>query len=176
MIKIRVSTLPEPGLDLKEKISAKSVNDRLLAAPDSAINKIEFAEPINAEIHVEKVPHGMTAEGCLKANCSQTCSRCAEVAPHPINCSIQHVFKHHTDIDIPMPEDDIGISYYKEDHVDMGSLLEDLLILNLSPYWHPDDDANGNCSHCKINFKEKKKPVKLGTQGLGDALKKAGIK
>ena len=176
MIKIRVSTLPEAGLDIKEKISAKTVNERLCAAPDSAENKIEFFDPVEIEMHVEKVPHGMTAEGKIEAKCSQICSRCADLIPHMVQCPVNHVFKHHGNPDAPLPEDDIGVSYYSDEHIEMGNVLEDLLILNLSPYWHPQDDENGNCSHCKINQKAKKTKIKLGTQGLGDALKKAGIK
>ena len=175
MIKIRVSTLPESGLELNEEISSKTVNERLISAPDSSINKIEFSEPIQVTLHVEKVPHGMTAEGQIEATCAQACSRCAEFVNHPVKCPIRHVFKHHGNPEVPLPEDDIGVSFYSGEHVDLGNVVEDLLILNLSPYWHPEDDATGNCLHCKNNFKQKKTVVKLGTQGLGDALKKAGI-
>ena len=176
MIKIRVNTLPDAGFDLDQKVSADSINERLAAAPDSNTNKIDFADPLEVKLHVEKVPHGMTAEGEVKANCTQACSRCADFVTHPVACSFSHVFKHHNDPSSAAPEDDIGVSYYTGEHVEMAPVIEDLLILNLSAYWHPEDDADGRCSHCKINLKERKKKIKIGTQGLGDALKKAGIK
>lgn len=176
MIKVRVATLPEAGLELEEKLSAETVNQRLISAPDSNTNKIEFSDPISVSLRLEKVPHGMTAEGTIRAECSQICSRCAEPVSRPLECPIKHVFKHHTDPDTALPEEDIGVNYYKGEHAEIGPLLEDLLILNLSPYWHPKEDAAGNCSHCKLNLKTNKTSIKIGTQGLGEALKRAGVK
>lgn len=176
MIKIRVNTLPESGFDVDQKVSADSINERLAAAPDSESNKIEFSDPLEVKVHLEKVPHGMTAEGQIKAACTQACSRCAEFVTHPVGCAFSHLFKHHSDSTSPAPEDDIGVSYYSGEHVELAAVIEDLLILNLSAYWHPEDADDGTCSHCKINFNKERKKIKIGTQGLGDALKKAGIK
>ena len=175
MLKINVPTLPEAGLKIDQEFSVDSLNERLASAPRSEGNPIEFVETIALDLTLTSVPNGMTTQGRIKAKCNQACSRCAETVCHPVNCDLQHLYKQITDPDAAVPEEDIGINYFKGDNVELGPVVEEALVLSLSPYWHPEDDAQGKCSHCKINYQEKKKPIKTGTQGLGDLLKKAGV-
>lgn len=176
MLKIRSATLAEHGLDLNEKLSVEQLNARMEQAPDSAANKVQFADPISVRLHVEKVPYGMTVKGEVGALCTQTCGRCAESVSRPYSCPVDHVFKHHTNPNIPMPEEDIGVSFFTEDPVELGDMVEETLVLGISPYWHPDDDPQGICTHCKRNVKDERKPLRKDSQSLGDALRKAGVK
>lgn len=175
MFKIRVQSLPAAGLKIDQNIPVDSINQRLAEAPDAAENPISFLGEIKLDLLCEKAAHGMTLTGQLESSCSQACSLCAEPVSHQISVPVSHIFKHDEKDDSKLPEDDIGLTYYRGEHVDLQSCIEDLLILQLTPYWHPPQDCNGQCLVCKKNPREGQKVVKLGTQSLGDILKKAGI-
>ncbi len=77
-------------------------------------------------------------------------------------------------------EDDVGISFFEGDQFDLESLLQELLILQLDPYWHPTCNSSGECSCCGKVVEVPDEDGQAGTApleniSLGALLKKAGI-
>jgi uncharacterized metal-binding protein YceD (DUF177 family) len=175
MFKIRVNTLPASGLRLEQLIATDQINARILEAPNAQENEICFKGQISIAILCEKAPHGMTLSGEIRANCDQQCGLCAQPATRDLVLPINHVFNHQPE-DQKLPEDDIGLTYYHGEQVDIMPCIEELLILQLSPYWRPAIQSDGNCSFCLKNPRSELKPIKIGTQSLGDVFKKAGLK
>lgn len=173
MFKIKVNSLPENGLKLEQSISSEGVNLRLAESPNAKQTPIAFTSDLKLVLLCERAPHGMTLTGTVNTKCKQQCGLCADELERELSVPVQHIFKFHSDL--PLPEDDVGLSYYNAEQVDILACIEDLLILQLSPFWHPQLDSQGKCSFCFKNPRAGLKTIRVGTQSLGDALKKAGI-
>ncbi len=174
MFKIRVNSLPEAGLKIEQEFSSDSLNQRLAEPAKAAESPIVFTSDIKASLLCEKAPHGMSLNGTLKATCRQQCGLCAIDPEREIQINISHIFKFHSDA-ASLPEDDVGVTYYSGEHIDLGACIEDLIILQLSPFWHPEIDSSGSCTLCNKNPRTGFKPVQRGTNQFAELLTKAGI-
>jgi hypothetical protein len=77
-------------------------------------------------------------------------------------------------------EDDIGISFFEGDQVDLEPLFQELLILPLKLFWSPPCSPDGTCTHCNkvvgiLKEAEEATAPKAATFSLAELLKKAGV-
>ncbi len=175
-MKVRISTLPPEGAILTEKLPLETLNARMAEGRD---NSITFTSPPEAVMQVHKTATGAEAKGCVKATCKQPCSRCAMVVEHGIEAHASFSL-------LPIPadadpdstfEDDIGLSYYHGDHVELDRLVEEALILQTSLYWRPEEDLQGKCTQCGLDKSVlEDMDDKAPKTQLGNLLKKAGVK
>ena len=175
-MKIRISTLPVEGVILKEKLSLDELNARMAEGRD---NDIIFTTAPEVEIRIQKSVTGAETSGWVKSSCMQNCARCAVAIERPIEAETNFILLHVPEDADPGStfEDDIGLSYFAGDHVDLDSLIQEALILQLVRYWHPEEDQNGNCKQCGISiatFDESEESAPKTK--LGALLKKAGVK
>lgn len=109
-----------------------------------------------------KTPQGAETRGSVNARYRQPCSRCIEGIERDIAIEANLIFKAKpADLANRPPGeededyiDDVGISYFEGEHIDLESILQETLILSLSIYWHPPVDRTGKCTVCSLFYND----------------------
>ena len=179
-MKVRISDIPYVGLPVRDKLPHGPLNARLQEGSDLGFRFLE--DPL-VDVTVYRHPHGGEVKGKVTGRYEQPCALCMKNMPRDLSLDVNVFLKSRPkDIEASSEEefeDDIGFFHYEGDHVDLEDIVQELLILSLSIYWHPPLDENGKCTGCGKAMEElgaeteAPEPV---TQSLGDLLKKAGVK
>jgi len=169
-MKIKISSLPARGISFEEEMDKDALNARLNESQTNDIT-IEIAPKLSAT--VTKCMDGAEFKGKMEGVVKQACSSCAEELNHNVSAKIDYTLK-------PLKagevlEDDIGISYFEDDHFETTNLCEETLIMSLSPFWKPELDENEFCKQCGKNCKAKVESTVSTTVKLADLFKKAGV-
>ncbi len=173
-MRISLGELPVNGLVIKDSLPVDSLNQRMAEGRD---NEIIFTA-VSVDLLVTGAKGGALINGKTIGTCRQPCSLCAETIEHQVEATIDFFLKPRADESDGVEADDLGIIYYDDDSVDIEDLIQESLILQLSPYWHPERDQNGCCQMCgihtgeKLNCEERTNTAPV----LGELFKKAGIK
>lgn len=172
-IKVKVSTLPSQGLKIKDTMDLAALNDRLNLGRD---NDIVFVVAPELDLHISKSAAGANSKGTIRTCYKQPCGLCLDNIERKLELDANFIFSPIPDDESLINYDDAGTFYYKEDLIDLEDVMQESLILALSPFWQAPKDKQGNCSICG------KRPVEgfieEGPQAnnLGLLLKRAGIK
>jgi uncharacterized metal-binding protein YceD (DUF177 family) len=51
--------------------------------------------------------------------------------------------------------DDPGVILYEADHVDLEEPIQEAIILNINPFWHPPRDNQDRCTVCSRDCSSK---------------------
>lgn len=152
-MKIRISDITHDGLTVQETISLANLNTRMREGSDHGI---EFIAPPLVNLVVFKTPQGAETRGKVTSRYRQPCSLCVEGVERDIEVETNFIFKAKPADLANRPEgeededyiDDVGISYFEGEHIELESIVQETLILSLSIYWHPPVDKLGNCQVC----------------------------
>lgn len=152
-MKIRISDITHDGLTVEDTISLANLNTRMREGSDHGI---EFITPPLVNIVVFKTPQGAETRGKVTSRYRQPCSLCVEGVERDIEVETNFIFKAKPADLANRPEgeededyiDDVGISYFEGEHIELESIVQETLILSLSIYWHPPVDKSGNCQVC----------------------------
>jgi uncharacterized metal-binding protein YceD (DUF177 family) len=158
-MKIRISDIPHEGLKVDDLLSLDALNARLREGED---HDIEFLKPPRVTLSVFKTPQGAETRGAVHTRYRQPCSRCIEGVERDLEVATNLIFKAKpTDLENrPAGEededyiDDVGISYFEGEHLDLEGIIQETIILSLSIYWHPPVDRNGKCQVCGVAYKD----------------------
>ena len=156
-MRIRISDLSTRGLKINEKFPAELLNERLrgsqteikACSPIQVVGEVNSITQDDAELNVT-----------LTVDVIQDCASCLESKPHQLSNNLNLLLK-------PIPEearaedyeDDVGISYYKGEHVDISELALEALVLAVDLYWHPERDEDDICLTCHKDCKIKNESV-----------------
>jgi uncharacterized metal-binding protein YceD (DUF177 family) len=176
-MKICTSTIPFSGMKIDAPIQLDSLNNRLKTAEDEG--SIVFTSAPMADLTLTRTHGGILVKGLLVGTCQQVCSTCADPVSHEVSAHIDWILQ--TTSDRAGPDDEIedtGVIVYEGDHVDLEDPLQEALILNLSPFWHPPRDRQDRCTACGRDCSKRvweagaeKSPKK--TTSFGDLFKDA---
>jgi len=152
-MKIRISDITHDGLTVKESLSLENLNARMKEGQDHGI---EFITPPMVDLVVFKTPQGAETRGKVTARYRQPCSLCVEGVERDLEVETNLIFKAKPADLANRPEgeededyiDDVGISYFDGEHIELESIVQETIILSLSIYWHPPVDKSGNCQLC----------------------------
>ena len=181
---VRLSEIPTHGLKITDTLDLERLNARLHEGSRSEGIVFTSAPKVNLTLH----PAGQGAEskGTLECDYVQDCSLCNDGVPRTISTKAEILFRPRPpDVDPDDPDyfDDVGVSFFSGDQVDLEPILQECLILALSIFWHPEQDKKGNCTHCgkECSLKELRDDKDLDlsvpqSTSLGELLKKAQVK
>jgi uncharacterized metal-binding protein YceD (DUF177 family) len=166
-MRVRISTLPPQGLQVCDSLPLETLNARL---NEGHSTDIKFLSPPQANLLALPVGTGATVTGTVTGQYQQDCGRCSDPVPQQMEIQVNLIARPRAEgSDV---EDDIGIVFFDGEHVELGDLLEELLILKLDLFWSPPMDESNKCTVCSRQLvKGESKPVNV----LGDLLKKAGV-
>ncbi len=173
-LRVRISDIPPRGLEVKHTLPLDPLNVRLMEGSGS---DILFTQPPYVELLVQKTLTGAEAKGGVRTAYSQPCSLCLDKLPRPAEIPLDLIFKKISMHEIKSAddanefEDDIGVSYFAGDHIELEELIQEIIILSLDIFWHPPRDKKGNCETCGRNpMKAARSPA---STTLGSLLAKA---
>jgi uncharacterized metal-binding protein YceD (DUF177 family) len=164
---IRIDSLSPQGLEINEKLSLDKLNARMNEAKG---NEIIFTKEPECVLKIDKRVSGAELTGSVKTAYRQPCALCAKEIDLPLTINIDLVLKQSNPESSDPLEDDVGIVTFNGEHLELEDILEEHLILSLSPYLRPEKDCNGNCLVCGENRKKNENTVQSGIN-LGDLLK-----
>jgi uncharacterized metal-binding protein YceD (DUF177 family) len=181
-MRILVTTIPFSGMKIDPPISKEALNSRLQEG--SHEDSVIFEEAPMADLTLTRTHGGVIVKGIISGRCRQGCSTCGDLVPHEAMATIDWLLQTTSDQAAPNDEiDDPGVIFYEGDHVDLEEPLQEALILQLSPFWHPPRDASDRCTLCKRNCSEhswraggdnsKQAEVASGKSSLGSLLQGA---
>jgi uncharacterized metal-binding protein YceD (DUF177 family) len=147
-MRILVTTIPFSGMKIEAPISMEAINSRLQEG--SHEDSVVFDEPPMADLTLTRTHGGVMVKGIISGRCRQGCATCGDIVPHEAVARIDWLLQTTSDQAAPDDEiDDPGVIFYEGEHVDLEEPLQEALILNLSPFWHPPRDMSDRCSICK---------------------------
>ena len=183
-MKIRIDDLPPTGLTINDTIPLEPLNIRM---GEGRYKDIVFTTPPRVEITVTKTQEGgAETRGKISSKYKQGCGRCADMLERDIEVEANFTLLNRPN---PEPEivegeevmtqeylDDVGLIYIEEGAVDLEDMIQETLILALSPFWSPPCNEAGDCDLCGFNIAKGLAAKGCNDSGkvlFGDLLKKA---
>ena len=179
-MRILVTTIPFSGMKIDAPIAKGPLNTRLQEGSQG--EPVVFLEDPLADITLTRTHGGVLVKGVISGTCRQGCSTCGDVVPHEVLSSIDWILQTGSDrAGMDDDLDDPGVIVYEGEHIDLEEHLQEALILNLSPFWHPPRDKNDRCTVCTRDCSERawrtgqdeQVSTKTGGTNLGSLLKGA---
>ena len=136
------------------------------AAFESAAGDFTVVSPASLSGEVRKDGERIRLQGRLTATLEVACSRCLEPLSVPVDLPLDLLFLPATpaagtahgravvdddDDGEPVADDDLGVSYYKDDVLDLGEIAREQFYLALPMKPLCREDCQGLCPVCGIN-------------------------
>jgi uncharacterized metal-binding protein YceD (DUF177 family) len=134
-------------MKIETDLPLEALNTRL--AEGSEQQEFIFEAPPMVDLTLTRTHGGILVKGVVSGRCKQECATCADPVSHEIVSTIDWLLQ--TESDRAGPEDEIddpGVIFYEGDHVELEEPLQEALILNINPFWHPERDAQDRCTVC----------------------------
>ncbi|MDA8085223.1 MAG: DUF177 domain-containing protein [Nitrospiraceae bacterium] len=155
-MKIKVSEIPEEGLDVHETASLR-------------IN--EHDTPATVEIHVDKAGPEVMVRGNISARMELVCSRCLREFSRDVAVPVDLVYRPVEEIAGESPElaeEELDTGFYKADELDTDVIAAEQLILSMPIKVLCSDVCKGICPRCgrDLNVEGCLCPAGQGPEGL----------
>ena len=136
--------------------------DRRFESSAFLLDQEEFRviAPVDLEAEVRKDTKKVRLVGRVRTTLEADCSRCLEAFPVPVDLTFDLLYLPVSE-DVPrvadedegveLKEDDVGVSYYRDDQIDLGELMREQFYLALPMKPLCREDCRGLCSVCGIN-------------------------
>ena len=113
--------------------------------------------PVDFRAHVSKDTQKVRLTGRVKTTLETGCGRCLETFPIPVDAPFDLMFLPETvagqdgESEKEVGDDDVGVSHYKDDEIDLGEVMREqfILALPMKPLCRP--DCKGLCPICGAN-------------------------
>ena len=175
-MKIKVTDISENKVQKEGTISVEGLMQRL--NPTEEVNThsdILFTEEPKVTLTLFNALGTIEASGTVSFIYTQGCGRCLEQKPRTGNVEVNLFLKADKGTDEETNEDP-SMVYYKGHNVDLSSVIEELIVLSLNPFWLPELDKEEKCSLCKLeSVFTKVEEVQPEKKTMGELFKKAGI-
>jgi uncharacterized metal-binding protein YceD (DUF177 family) len=146
-MRVFVSTIPFSGITLEVTLSQEAINARL--AEGVTFRDISFVSEPQGSITLTRTHGGILVKGAVSGKIRQNCSTCADPVEHLVEADFDWVLQ--TSSDAAAAGDTIedpGVVFYEGEHVDLEEPIQEALLLNISPFWHPPRDQEEKCTFC----------------------------
>jgi uncharacterized protein len=117
--------------------------------------EFRLVRPVDLEVEVHKDANKVRLKGRVATTLQLTCSRCLEPYDVPVDSAIDALFlPASANVGAGEQEvaaEDLGVSYYKDDTIDLGDVMREqfYLALPMKPLCQP--DCKGLCPVCGVN-------------------------
>lgn len=168
-MRIKLSTLPKEGLQIKEHLNQEQINSRMSS---SSHNDVRFTSSPLIDLHLQTRTFGAEGNGTITAQFEQECSRCQEYRARELKVTCSFLVQERPSPDAV--EEDLHLVYSDDDQLSLTEFCEENLILNIEPFWSPPLNRDGACSECKLCPQwTSEENVQVSTQGLKGLLDSA---
>ena len=135
-MKIKVSEIPEEGLDVDESATLM-INER--------------EAPARVEVHVDKRGSEVEVKGNITARMELTCSRCLREFSRDVSMPVDLVYRPVEEMAedaAQLAEEELDTGFYKEDELDTDTVAAEQLILSIPMKVLCSDACKGMCPRC----------------------------
>ncbi len=141
-------------MKIEADLPLEALNARLKEGSEQQEMIFEAAPMV--DITLTRTHGGILVKGIVSGRCKQECATCADPVPHEVISTIDWLLQTTSDRAGPDDEiDDPGVIVYEGEHVDLEEPIQEALILNLNPFWHPPRDKQDRCTVCKRDCSSK---------------------
>jgi uncharacterized protein len=143
-------------LDLRRLRSGVERVHRRFAPEDfPASDDFRVIAPVELEAEVRKDGQKARFVGRIVATLECGCSRCLEPYRIPVDAAIDSLLLPASagagEAEQEIGQDDLGVSFYRDDEIDLGELIREQFYLALPMKPLCDEDCRGLCPVCGIN-------------------------
>ena len=120
-----------------------------------ADEEFRIAAPVDLDVQVHKDANKVRLTGRVRTTLQLACSRCLEPFDVPVDSPIDALFLPSAanvgEGEREIESEDLGVSYYKNDAIDLGEVMREqfYLALPMKPLCQP--DCRGLCPVCGVN-------------------------
>ena len=141
-------------MKIEVDLPLEALNARLKEG--SKQQEIVFEAAPMVDISLTRTHGGILVKGIVSGRCKQECATCADPVPHEVISTIDWLLQTTSDRAGPEDEmDDPGVILYEADHVDLEEPIQEAIILNINPFWHPPRDNQDRCTVCSRDCSSK---------------------
>lgn len=149
-------------LDLSRFRSGEERVDKIYQPAEIPVaqgDEFTVAAPVELKTDVRKDANKVRLVGSVKTTLECHCSRCLEAFSVPVDASFDLLYlpagttvepKDDED-ELEIQADDVGVSFYKDDEIDLGELMREQFYLALPMKPLCREDCRGLCPECGIN-------------------------
>ena len=150
-LKINVVTIPEEGLDFALAEDGKWFEECFQESDhhDFSLRKIDV------QCHIVKTSGTIFIKGSLSLSLAIYCSRCLEDVILPVGGDFAYTLvpeKPETKEDLELTAEELEISYYQGDFIDLQPIICEQIILQIPIKPLCSEDCKGLCPHCGTNL------------------------
>lgn len=167
-MKIRVSTLPQKGIDINDYLALTDINSRIQEGDSGGII---FTDPPKVDLHIKPTLFGAEVKGEISGSFKQPCALCSDDLSQALKVSIDWILKAKQGESADDDFDDVGLLSYSDDEIDLETHLQEAIILSQSPILKPPIEKD-RCLTCgracpAVLWSD---PETTGTTNLGELL------
>lgn len=153
-MRVHVDRIGPDGLDLDEAVTAEWVNDAL--GPKSPFRCTADG---SLAVHLERVEQVVYVRGHARLELGGTCSRCLGPVTLALDTPLEVSLFPRGEEPKPssegvLSEDDMGVSTYEEDEIDLSGVVHDEVFLELPMVPVCSEGCAGLCPMCGKNLNE----------------------
>lgn len=149
-MKIRIADIRETGKDVAFVEEIVDVN-RVLA--EAEVVDYQFERAVEVAVGYYRAGDDLFFDARIVGAVSGTCARCLETYPFSMDHRVRFVMKPSSAREAADAQEDVALSYYEGDEVDLSPLLREAMILSLPTRPLCRDDCPGLCQQCGKNLK-----------------------
>ena len=118
-------------------------------------DQFKVVAPVALDVEIAKDARKVRLTGQIQTTLSTDCSRCLEPFSIDVDAAIDSMFlpasANKAEADDEVAAEDLGVSYYRDDIIDLGEMMREqfYLTLPMKPLCRP--DCLGLCPVCGIN-------------------------
>ena len=149
-MKIRVENIEESE---KEATFVEEVTEINEALARTGVVDYQFRQPVPVDVSFYRLGNDLFFRGQFGAAVSGTCARCLEDYPFTLREPFTFVLKPHVEdtVEHQLDAEDLSLSFYSGDEVDLAPLLREAMILALPTRPLCTEDCRGLCPRCGGN-------------------------
>jgi len=134
---------------------AEQIDRRFDPADFGPAEDFRVAGPVSLKAEVTKDSQKVRLVGRLATTLELVCGRCLESFTIPVHTELDLLFLPASDpvqeSDVEVEDADVGVSYYKDDQIDLGEMMREQFYLALPMKPLCREDCAGLCPICGIN-------------------------
>ena len=149
-MKINVEDIKETEKEAAFVEEVSEINDSLAT---TGVVDWQFQAPVPVALRYYRLGEDLLFHGRFDGVVTGTCARCLAEYPTPLRDDFTFVLKPASDAaaDEAAAEDDVSLSFYADDEIDLSPLVRESMMLSLPTRPLCREDCRGLCPRCGAN-------------------------
>jgi len=149
-MKLRIDRITDDSTESSFSVPAAELNERL---ETGATHEFRLAEPLEVDVRYHRAGEDIYFEGTCSTAMEATCARCLETFTEPLAAPFEFVLSRAPAEDgkQELHTDDLALSFYEGDEIDLASLVGEQAILALPTRAVCREECKGLCPGCGAN-------------------------